>query len=93
MEDAGAFAEYVDGADARATGAEDVGVEDAEGGAAQVAGGDALDEAGDIDVCGAGGGAGRVEAVEAAVRLNDSGLGGERGLQLTEALAQMGVVR
>jgi len=63
------------------------------GRAAQIAGGDAFDEAGDIDVCWADGGAGRVEAVEAAIGLNDSGLGCERRLQLTEALAQMGVVR
>ena len=70
MHDARAFAEHVDGAGARATAAQNVGIENAQGRSAQVAGGDALDESRNIDVGGTGSGAGRVETVEAAVGLN-----------------------
>src|SRR5579862_3524359 len=67
MHDAGAFAEDIDGADAGATGTEEIRVENCERGAAQVAGGDFFDEARNVDVGGTGGGAGRIEAEEAAV--------------------------
>ena len=46
VHDASAFAEHLDRAGARATAAQNVGVENAQRRAAQVAGGDALDEAG-----------------------------------------------
>ena len=74
MIDAGAFAEDVHRADAGAAGAEDVGVEDGERGAAKIVLGDFLDEARNVDVRGAGGGAGGVEAVEAAVGFGKRGL-------------------
>ena len=74
MHHAGAFAEHIHGAGARATAAQNIGVENAQRRAAQVAGGDALDEARHIDMRGTGDGAGRVEAVEAAIGLNDCGL-------------------
>jgi hypothetical protein len=93
MEHASALAEHVDWADTRTTGAKNICVENAQGGTAQITGGDSLDEPGHIDVCGAGSGAGRIEAVEAAVGLNDSGLGCERRLQFAEAFAQKRVVR
>ncbi len=54
---------------------------------------DALDEAGHVDVGGAGGGAGRVKTVQAAVGLNDGGLRRERRLELAEPLAQLRIVR
>ena len=92
MQHACAFAEHVHRADARTTGAQNICVENAQGRAAQIAGGDALDEAGHIDVRRTGGRAGRVEAVEAAIRLNHSGLRRERRLQLAEAFAQLRIV-
>ncbi len=67
MQHAGAFAEDIDGAGAGAALAENVGFEDGARGAFEVVAGDLLDEARDVDVGGAGGGAGRIEAVEAAV--------------------------
>ena len=73
MQDAGAFAEDIDGTGARAAFAEDVGVEDGLRGAFEVVAGDLLDEARDVDVRGAGGGAGRVEAVEAAIGFGHGG--------------------
>jgi hypothetical protein len=41
---------------------------------------------------GTGGGAGRIEAVEAAVSLNHGGLGRERRLELAKALTQLRIV-
>ena len=78
MHHAGAFAQHIDGAGTRATAAQNVGIENAQRGAAQVAGGDALDESGNVDVRGTGGRAGRVETIEAAVGLNRRGLGRKR---------------
>ena len=75
-----------------AASAKNVGVEDAESRAAQVAGADALDEARYIDVRWAGAGAGRVEAVEATIRFNDGGLRLERRFDIAEALAQQEIV-
>ena len=74
VHDAGAFAEHFNGTDTGTAAGEDVGFQDFAGGAAQVAGGDALDEAGDVNVGGAGGHAWGVEAVEAAVGFNCRGL-------------------
>ena len=73
---------------ARATAAQNVGIEDAQRRTAEIAGGDALDEAGNVDVGGAGSGAGRVETVEAAIGLDRGSLRRERRLELAEALAQ-----
>ena len=68
---AGAFAEDVYGAGARATGAENVGVEDRFRGTFKIAGGNLLDELGHVDVRGASGHAGSVEAVETAMGFGD----------------------
>ncbi len=84
MHHAGAFAEHVHGADARAAQAEDVGIENGLGGAAQVAGRDLLDEARHVDVGGAGRGAGGIEAIEAAVGFHGGGLRIEGGMQIRE---------
>src|ERR1700760_4394076 len=61
VHDAGAFAEHFDRAGPRTTAPQYIGVENAQRRTAQVAGGDALDEARDIDVRGTGRGAGRVK--------------------------------
>ena len=84
VEHAGSFAEHVDRATAGATGAENVGVENGPGGAGQVAAGDLFDESWNVDVRGAGGGAGRVETVEAAIGLRHGRLQVERRMQVTE---------
>ena len=85
VEDAGAFAEDLDGAGAGAGGAENVGVENGLGRAVEIVGGDFFDEARDVDVGGAGLHAGRVETEEAAVGFGDGGLAVERGAEVGEA--------
>jgi hypothetical protein len=91
MIDAGAFAKDIHGTDTRATGAENIGVEDGERGAGEVSLRDFLDETRNVNVRGAGGGAGSVEAVETAVGFDESGLGIERRMELREATEQFGV--
>src|SRR4030095_12987360 len=61
--DAGAFTKHIDRADARAAGAEDVGIEDGKCRAAEIALGDFLDEARNVNVSGAGCGARGIEQV------------------------------
>jgi hypothetical protein len=78
---------------ARTTPAQNVGIEDALRRPAQIARSDALDEARHIDVRGTGSGAGRVEAVQAAVGLDHGGLRSERRLELAEPLEQFGIDR
>ena len=70
---ASAFAERFGGADAAAALAENIRAENHARRAAQIAGGDFLDEGGDVDVRGASDGAGSVETIEAA-RGFDGGL-------------------
>ena len=81
MHHAGAFAQHVHRTDARAAQAQNIGVENGLRRAAQIAAGDLLDEARDVDVGGAGGGAGRVEAVEAAVGFARRPLRSEAGMR------------
>lgn len=76
-QDASAFAKFLNGADAGAGGAEEIGFEDGAGRAFEIVGGDFLDEFGDVDVSGAGVGAGRVVAHEAAGGLDEGFLGRE----------------
>jgi hypothetical protein len=71
MKDAGAFAEDIYGAGAGAAFTHDVGFQDRLCGAFEVIAGDLFDEPRDVNVRGAGGGAGCIEAVEAAVGLGD----------------------
>ena len=52
--------------------------------AAQIAGGDLLDEARHVDVRGAGRGAGRIEAEQAAVGFHHGGLRIEGGMEVGE---------
>ena len=92
VHDAGALAEHFDRAGPRTTATQYIGVENAQRRTAQIAGGDALDEAGNVDVRGAGGGAGRVEAVKAAMRLDQGGLRRERRLDFAKALAEQRIV-
>src|SRR5271166_6515242 len=61
MHNAGTFAQHFNGTGTRTTSAQNVGVENAKRRAAQVAGGDALDESRHINVRGTCGGAGGVE--------------------------------
>ena len=89
MHDAGAFAQHFDGADAGTTGAQDVGIENGVRRAAQVAGGDFLDEARHVDVGGAGGGAGRIEAVEAAIGFHQHRRGVERRMNFRKELLKL----
>ena len=84
MHHAGAFAQDVHGTDAGATQAEDVGIENGLRGAAQIAGGDLLDEARHVDVGGAGRGARSIETVEAAVGFHGRGLRIEGGMEVRE---------
>ena len=80
-----AFAQHLDRAGARAAGAQNIGVENGAGRAGKIAAGDLLDEARNIDVRGAGGGAGRIEAVQASVRLGHRSLPVKRRMQIAEA--------
>ena len=84
MHDARAFAQNIHRTHAGATGAQNIRVKNGESGAAQIAAGDFLDEARDVDVGGARGGAGRVETVEAAIRFRERGLGIERRMDFGE---------
>src|SRR6516165_1852172 len=92
MVDAGPFAQDVHRTDTGTAGAEDVGVQDGKGRAAQIALRDFLDEARDVDMGGAGSGAGGVEAVEAAIGFDARGLGIERRMEVREAGTQFGSV-
>jgi hypothetical protein len=81
-------AEHLDGAHPRAGVAEDVLRQDGAGRAEHVAGGDLPDELRDVDLRGAGGDAGGVAAIEAALGLL-AGLGGRvRGLRVGQARLQ-----
>ena len=91
MHHAGAFAEHGNRADAGAARPENIGVEDGHRGAAQISRGDLLDKAGNVNVGRAGGGAGRVEAVQAAVRLNHRSLRGKGRMQVRKALGDLGI--
>ena len=77
------FAQHLGRADARAHAAQRVGFEDGARRAAQVAVGDAADEGRHVDAGRAGGDAGRVEAVQAA-------LGFEQRLRASQARAGVG---
>jgi len=81
----GAFAENVYRTDAGAAGAEDVGVENGQRRATKIALGDFLNKTRNVDVGGASGGAGRVEAVKAAIGFSDCGLIVERGVNFRKA--------
>jgi hypothetical protein len=91
MIDAGTFAENIHGTDARATGAENVGVEDGKRGAAEIALGDLFDEARNVNVGGTGRGAGSVEAVEAPVGFGEGGLMVEGRMKVRETNEEVGM--
>ncbi len=82
--DAGTFAEDLNGADARATQAQNIGVENCFGGTEEVAGGDFLDETRDIYMRGAGAGARRIKAEQAAVGFGYGCLRAERRMEFGE---------
>lgn len=82
--DAGAFAEDLGRADARATRAENVGAENGARGAGHVRGHDLLDESGDVDAGRAGANAGGVEAKKAAPRFHSDLLSGVAGRDVGE---------
>ena len=71
-EHAGAFAQFLNGTNAGAGGAQQIRFEDRSRGAYQIAGRDLLDEARNVDVGGTGVRAGRVVAVQAPVRFDES---------------------
>ena len=85
VQHAGAFAQDFHRAGAGATGAQDVGVEDGARGPGEIAAGDFLDEAGNVDVGGACAGARRVEAVEAPIGFRHRCLPVEGRMQIAEA--------
>jgi hypothetical protein len=93
VHDAGTFAENFNGTDACATAGEDVGVQYLACCAAQVAARDALDETGDVNVRRAGGSAGRVKAVEAAMSFKHCCLWRERWFELGKFCVQPGILR
>jgi hypothetical protein len=92
MHNACALAKHFNRAGPRTAPAKNVRVENTQGRTAQVAGSNAFDKSGNIDVGGAGRGAGRVKAVQAAVSLNDGCLRRKRRLQFAETLAQLLIV-
>ncbi len=92
MQDASTFAKHLNRAGTRTASAENIGVENAQRRTAQVAGGNALDEAGNIDVRRACSRAGCIEAVEAAIGFNRRGLGRKGRLDFPEAFAQLRIV-
>ena len=91
-EDAVALAEHLDRADARARAAEEVLGEDRCRGSGRVGGGDRGDEARHVDVGGARSRARRLRvgaaALEAAIGLDDGGLGRKRRAELTGDLVE-----
>src|ERR1039457_1196693 len=66
MHDTGPFAKYFHRTRARTAAAQNIRIEDAKRGAAQVAGADALDEPGNINMRGARPSAGRIETIQRA---------------------------
>jgi hypothetical protein len=70
------------GANARTTRAENVGCEDRFGSGGDFAGGYFFDESGNVDTRGAGVNAWCIIAIEAALRLSESGLVAEWGVNL-----------
>src|SRR5271154_3129297 len=91
LHDARPFAKHGDRADAGAAGSEDVRFEDRQRRAAEIARGDLLDEARNVDVGRAGRSAWRVEAVEAAVGFDDRRLRGEWRMEVRETLGEFGI--
>ena len=81
---AGPFAQNFGGAHAGATAAENIRVQDFFGRTGQIAGGDAADEAGDVDIGRAGFDAGRVKAEIATICLDDRLGLGERRVRVGE---------
>jgi hypothetical protein len=94
LEDAGALAQDLDRADARAGGAEDVSLEDRFGGRSRISVCDLGDEPRHVDSCGAGDGARRWSvrsaALEAAVCFDDRLGRLERRPQLVELELRLG---
>ncbi len=86
---AGLLAKDFGGADAGATAAEDVGRENALGGALQVFVADAVDERRDVDLARAGVDAGSVIAIQAACAFDGGLASGEGWGQVAEALGQL----
>src|SRR5450432_259682 len=70
MHHARTFAQYIDGADAGAACAQDVGVQNRNGGAAQIAARDLLDKSRYVDMRRASAGARSVEAEKTAIRFD-----------------------
>jgi len=87
-EDAGAFTEFLDRADARAGGAEEIRREDDLRRAAQVSRGYLFDKRRDIDMGRARMCARRVKTVEAPVRFDGGGVFGERRQVLAQRRAR-----
>jgi hypothetical protein len=85
VQHAGAFAQHFHRAGTGTAGAQDVGVEDSARGAGKIAAGDFFDETGNVDVGGAGAGAGSIEAVETTIGLGHRCLAVERRMQIAEA--------
>ena len=87
-----AFAQHVHRAHPRAAQPQNIRVQDGHGRAARIAAGDLLDEAGNIDVRGAGVGARRIEAVEAAVGFHQRLAASQRRMDLGKAVGEFQVV-
>jgi hypothetical protein len=86
MHHTGAFTQHLYRTRARTAGAKDVRIEDGARRAGEIATGDLLYEARHINVCRTSGCAGRIKAVETAIRLSHGSLPLERRVQITEAL-------
>ena len=90
---AGLLTENLRRADAGATAAENILLEDAHGRTLQVAGGDAADEARNVDACRAGVQTGRVEAEIATIGFDQGLVVGERRMQVAEQAGGTGRAR
>jgi hypothetical protein len=86
MQNTGAFAQNIHWAHAGTACAQNIRIQNSERRAAQVSAGDFFDEARDVDVGGAGSSTGRIEAIEAAIRLGERGVRTKRRVDFGKTL-------
>ena len=92
MHHACAFAEHFHRAGLRTACAKNIRIQNPQCRTAQIPGADALDKARNVDMRGAGAGAGRVKAIQATIGFNDCSLRLQRRLDVAEPLAQQKIV-
>jgi hypothetical protein len=92
VHDAGPFAEHLYRASLGTTAAKNVGIKDAERGAAKVSRADALNESGHIDMRWTRSRARRVKTIQATIRFDDGSLRRKRWFDLSKTLSQQKIV-